>query len=130
MNLHETIFILSAENTSLTKEQNHNRTMALNMFLNKNKIPHKELKGSYKGTEEVSFLIVGKEHENLIIYLAKDFTQKTYLKSYPSRETYLIDRDGKEEYIGKLCAVSEDEAMQSDAWTYCHTLKTYYVARK
>lgn len=126
----ETIFILSAEKSSEGPRENMRRTDDLERLLETNKVPFKPLLGSFFGTEEASFLIVGEKHESLVARLSFYFDQESYFKSLPSRESFLVYNDGLARSLGNLVAVTEAEAKQSKSWSYCFELKQYYTTRK
>jgi hypothetical protein len=123
--------ILSAELSTKDDEYNKQVTKTLHGFLNKNKIPFKELVGHYKGHNESSVLIELSDKFNL--RQANDLSQW-----YDQECLMILDEDrnaiiyNETDYgltqvpLGKLKAITPKQAQKLDAWSYCPLNDQYY----
>ena len=121
--------ILSAELSTLDDKINRQRTTTMHGFLEKNKIPFKELIGFYKGHRESSVLIelTDKFDFKACQNIAEWYDQETILELDESRNAILCDvgfHFGTP--IGKLKAISFKQAQKLDAWSYCPMNDQYY----
>lgn len=126
-------FILSASDSSLETEVNQDRTTLLRKYLKERNVPFKELLGSYKGTQEHSFLVVD-TIENVLQY-AKRFAQESILAVDSDRQAELVFVPyfhvpyTSEVKLGTFQQVTREEARAQDAWTYDPTENKYWIAK-
>lgn len=126
MNLHTTTYILSAELSTLSDNDNFTRTESLESTLKGLGVRFKRVLGSFKGRKEVAFCIVGCD-ESTVIDLVKAWGQECALVLDAARLAYLIDGTGVSKLIGKFKVVPEDIALRHDAWTFDNVTGQYFV---
>lgn len=100
--------------------------------LNQLGLSYKEVEGSYKGIKERSFIIIDEGIDEAIIEeLAQSYKQESYLKVVTeNRDALLVfTNGGYSEPIGNFTAVSKDEALSADAYTYDSMFSQYYLAK-
>jgi hypothetical protein len=130
-------FILSAELSHLTEEQNVDRSIQLLNALRNADFAFKTCQGVYKGDSELSFLVNchGVEDNALIKRLAfTDFKQESILViKETDSEAYLLYNDNRLEELGKFTEVSQSEAENNDNYTamYGNDRKTlkYFICK-
>jgi hypothetical protein len=122
-----TVFILSAESDKNSVAENLAATKRLEEVFVHSNIPNKKIFLSYKGREELGFLVVGEEHEKEVLHLAIIFNQDGYVKSGTSRKSQFVG-NGKPSFdLGKLKPSSKEVARSLTNWVYCPKLDQYYI---
>lgn len=129
MNLKSNILVFSVFQLGLTHEQNFRTHVRVLSELKSNLIPCGELKGRYNGTDEMSIMIVGFQHRELVESLVKTFNQESYMESHNDRKSFLVYSTGLKEYIGTLTPVSRAEAEASGAYSYSPPLDQFFVTK-
>ena len=91
-------------------------------------IQYKEVKGCYKGVEEISYVVDG-QHVGFVEDMCRAFYQESYLRaSKVSREATLVyTEDGRREGIGTFVLSSKGHALTQDAYTYDERANQYWV---
>ena len=128
----ESFVIISAELSTLTPKENELRTRALQRNLDYSEIPYKKVTGVYKGTEEVSFLVIT---AGVPWPLVEQFKQESALFVGKEREAILHYNNSFKAYgdikfperVGTFQVVSEARAKQQDCYTYDHEKNLYYI---
>lgn len=96
-------FILSAERSELSIQENLNRTNALRDILMSLGIPFNQGRGKYQGTSEACFIVPGAIHQPWIAKLAQLCSQESYLAiAENDRAAYLVFSDGYHKHIGRF----------------------------
>lgn len=87
----------------------------------------KELKGSYKGQTEASYIVDASLLDN-VLGLAKAHRQESILILDQDRNASLYYvKSGLNTPIGRLVPASEAVALSKEAWSYRPDLNTYYI---
>lgn len=124
----EPIVIFSADLSLLTDEQNKLKRDYVKFRLDRLGVPFIKVQGAYKGTKEHSFLVHGSN-----LKAAQDLAKLTGQESILVRDedgvAFLEYQNGTRERLGHMVAVSKDEALASDAYTYRPDLNTYYIVK-
>jgi hypothetical protein len=120
MNISRQVVILSAELKTETTEANKRRTNNLESCLVDMRLPFKRGTGVYKGTEEVSFVVV--VNDELDIQTVKDFAFKSFgqesiLHVDSNQEAVLVFNNGVTERLGRLEQVEQSVALGRDSYT-------------
>ena len=129
MNNKEVVYILSAELNTSSKAVNVASTKSLEHLLTSLKIPHGPIIGSYNGTEEHSYLIMGEKYEALVKVLSAQYKQESYLKVDENRVATLIYSKGPETKLGQFVEISELEAESIPNWSYSPVLNSYFTTK-
>lgn len=91
-------------------------------------INYERMLGVYQGNEETSYLVTDMSAVSIILGIAREFNQDSILLRDNENNASLKFFDGRQILpLGKLNAVSIDEAVKSDAYTYSYRLKQYFV---
>jgi len=120
VNISNKTIILSAELSDKTFESNRQRTETLKHCLEDCNINFKEGVGVYKGKEEVCFVTVPKnddEIQSIKEFAFLNFNQEAVLETDANSEAYLVFQNGTEERIGRLTNVPKNEAIVQDNYT-------------
>lgn len=128
MNILPNILIFSVFQKSRDMQLNaatHSRVL---MELHRRNLPVMELYGKYDGKEELSILVQGFEHREVVETLCAQFNQECYLESHNDRFTSLVYPDGRRQHIGKLQGVSKEEAERNGSYSYNPRVDAYYIA--
>ncbi len=118
-------------------ENNDRNNKEVRSVFSKENINYKELQGCYKGVEEVSY-IVNLEHLRTIKALAMVNNQESILLVLPHfkglSKAYLLTQeqgysvtDKGSQFIGYLCGVSKEIAIQQEAYSYRKDLDQYFI---
>jgi hypothetical protein len=113
--------ILSAEMAGCADYHNRERTDSLQDVLMNNGMHFRIVGGSYGGREEVSFIVVLRDAEDLdrVCSLAKYWGQESVLHVDATRHAELIFPDlGRRESVGAFVERDEATARRHGAWTY------------
>lgn len=133
----EPFVILAVTQPTQDAKEQGTRNAEFALWLIGSGIPHKQLIGCYKGQQEVSFLIRKADLYNQpvamngwlngqesILILSAQAPHRT-----GQRTATLLFLDGHKEELGLWTAVSRDDALAHDAWTYDPAFEQYYVAK-
>lgn len=129
MNTRPNILIVSAfqkGQTLLENTNKHNETVGM---LSARMIPFKVLQGRYNGIDELSILVSGFEHRELVENIAKSNSQECYLESHNDRSTFLVFPDGSKQGIGVLTGATKEEAEAVGAYSYDPQEGLYFVTK-
>jgi len=102
--------ILSAELSTLSARNNHQRTELLDSMLQELELPYKQIQGCYKGSTEESFMVIFKneeEFEAIKDFAFKSFDQESILVRDYKGEASLLYQNGKTEVLGKFKQVND-----------------------
>jgi|CXWL01.1.fsa_nt_gi hypothetical protein len=116
MNLsqNEAFYIVSVMKHDLTSDANIDRHEETKVWLSSLNIPYKVVKGFYKGTSELSFLMVANDKtERVARALARDYEQDCYLYSNSDRSTSLVFSDGNGVNLGTFQRVTSSQGLDS-----------------
>lgn len=98
-------------------------------ILRVNHIPFKRVIGTYKNTQEVSYLVPS-VYQDQVLRLAKEMDQESILEVDGNKNAVLrYIEDGRVERLGRFTKVSEDEALNLDSWTRDIQTGDYYAVR-
>jgi hypothetical protein len=135
----EPFVILSVTPGELSTQAEDVRNADFVEWLLANDIPYKALNGSYKGKEEVSFLIretdyslvesdpaAWLEDQETVLVLSAQAPHRHGLRT--ATLIYLNDRPN--EVLGSWLNVTKDEALSRDAWTLDPSTGEYWVTKK
>jgi hypothetical protein len=121
------VYIISAHLEALSDSQNRDVTAELfdKLFTAFGGPSIKQVRGSYKGVEEASYVVNG--DKDTILELAAYFGQESILHLDSSRNATLIFIDNRpQEKLGRLVNCTEEEAKAGDAWTWDKSQDEYY----
>lgn len=131
------VTIISAELSTLGKEENSARTLGLRACLDLQFGSKyvKQVRGKYNGVSEVSFVVNGDRDK--LRNLAAEFGQESILALDTSRNATLlfIDQHHPEgsklgmKYLGRFQAATVEEALEADGYTYDISQDTYYIIK-
>lgn len=114
LNQNEAFYIVSVMRKELTPDANSDRHEETKVWLSSLNIPYKVVKGFYKGTSELSFLMVANETtKRVATILAKDYEQDCYLYSNSDRFTSLVFSDGNGVNLGTFQRVASSQGLDS-----------------
>jgi len=128
--------IVSAYDADQPIAANIKETNRLRRELEHLEIPHVMVSGSYKGVEEVSYLLNVDDGGGLLpadnVSIGRAFGQESILWLGPTnrfgrRIATLYYTDGRSEAIGLFGAAPEEVAKAQDAWTFDG--EYYYIVR-
>ena len=126
MKVFKRIVILSAELKSLEKHVNYGRTQNLKRLLDSKKYNYVEALGSYKGSQEKSFVVDASEDIiQQLRSLADFFKQESILVVDELQKATLIYCNGKKESIGEMISVSSLKGLEN--WTMINNDLMYTV---
>ena len=128
MNISKQVIILSAELAGLSKEENARRTNTLEHCLQDCNLTFNRASGVYKGKEEVSFVVVPNnedEIQGVKEFAFLNFNQESVLVQDSNQEAYLEFGDGTVERLGRLSEVPQAIAQAEDAYTILNG--KYYI---
>ncbi len=118
------VFIVSAEQSTKFDYLNIVNTGKLAKRLAVCDIPHKSVRGSYKGRPVRAFVV--KCDEEVALELAREFGQESILFVDPTRTATLIySSNGQHWHLGQLTECSEEQAKCGD-YTYDPIQNAYY----
>ena len=133
-------FIFSVFQHDLSKGDNIDSHDRMLKYLISESIPHKIVMGKYthsNGTEvnELSFYV--ETNDKIDQHTLYDFVktqcinanQESFLSLSSDRKANLILINGKSYGIGVFTSVSEVEAENAEAYTYCPKLESYYICK-
>ncbi len=115
-------------NDTKTDVENIKRHYAMMMQLNDQKIPFRELYGSYKGKPERSLAFTGDRYKPLVDKIASQYNQDSTISIHPNGEAHL-HRGGEKQHIGKWQEVSHMDATSADGYSYDPKTKKYWIAK-
>lgn len=125
------LIIMSAELSTLSKEENAKRTKQLDHMLTVQGITHSKVLGMYNGSQETSFmvLITSSDVRDFVINLGKFFEQESILDRDSENNARLIFLDNSRPplNLGKLVQVSQAEAFSTGSYTYEPIKGQYYT---
>lgn len=125
------LIIMSAELSTLSKEENIKRTKQLDHMLTVQGITHSKVLGMYNGYQETSFmvLITSSDVREFVINLGKFFEQESILDRDSENNAHLVFLDNSRPpmNLGKLVQVSQSEAFTNGSYTYEPTKGQYYT---
>lgn len=110
--------ILSAELDSRTFEGNRQATENLRNCLSELHLPYKQVKGMYKGVEEVSFMVIVRdeaEEQTVKNFAFQSFGQESVLFRDLYGKAYLEFSQGSKQELGRFTQV--DNVEDIDAYT-------------
>ncbi len=87
--------------------------------------------GSYKGEVNLSFICTKQDYDNYVDPMLYTALQESVLEVTQCNKAYgtlVYLEDGRREGIGCIKAVTQEEAMQHEAWTYRPDLNTFFIA--
>jgi hypothetical protein len=116
MNLitNEAFYIISVMNKDNSNEQNLIQHEETKVWLSSLNIPYKVVKGVYKGTSELSFLLIANDKTlRVATMLARDYDQECFLYSNEKRDTCLVFQDGKGVNLGTFVRVQSVNGLES-----------------
>lgn len=128
MNTNETIFFISAESKRWDAKTNEMLTTEMREYLLNLKIPFVEMIGFYKGSEEVSFMIIGWEHEHHVKYLKGYYEQDCYMMVDSNRFASLHYAHNNQYILGKFREITKEQADKSDSYTWDFLNNKFYKA--
>jgi hypothetical protein len=130
MNITNNVLIFSGESNNVSAEKNAIRTKEIESALKNAYLDYKKVIGSYKGIKENSFVVLDTDKTRQVVKdLCEVYNQQSFMGIDSNRQAYLVYMSsGRTEELGRFKAVSESEALKSEAWTYDPTTKTYYKA--
>ena len=126
MNNYDTTYIISAELSNLSDNQNFIRTEDLERKLKLYGVAFKRALGCFKGKREVNFVVICSE--STIIGFIREFNQACALVLDSRRNASLLDGYGIYTSIGKFKAVPETIALTKDNWTFDKVTNQYFIA--
>ncbi len=111
-------YLISAELSDKTSEENSNATEDLESYLTKVNMLFKPVTGVYKGVMEQSFLVLTINPYGMIS-LAEQYGQESVLFVDGNREATLIftDAETPPRYVGKWTSIIASEAVRSENYT-------------
>jgi hypothetical protein len=121
MNTFQQVVILSAELSTLNKDDNMVRTSRLGNMIQDLGIPFKLAIGSYKGQLENSFVIIVKDNdeiETLKDFAFKNFNQESILHKDANGLASLVFENNQTERLGKLAQVNENSLDKDGSYTF------------
>ena len=131
MKIYSPFVIVSAELSHLSAEENDQRSEALEAMLEAKHLSYKPVLGCYKGKRENSFLVLaaGRYVFSEVMSLARAYGQESilYVDSDRAATLYFLD-DRAPVGLGLYREVSEQAALQQDAYTYDPQTAGYWVA--
>lgn len=130
MNTRQPFIIMSAHLSSLSADENAQRAIAMEQWLQAKGYPFKPVTGVYKGTHELSFVVpfVSPDDFDALYSLAiRAYGQESILYVDANGYATLISRD-KETGLGMFRNVPEHVAKELDGYTFDPSEGSYYVA--
>lgn len=122
--------IISAEDSTCSDNFNKRETDELESILKKRNASYKHLVGSYRGHREASFLVELDDNFDLdsAKYYSHRFGQESILLLDEDRNASLhyLDDQWVDDRIGKLKAITNNEAIKLEAWSYCPLNNQFY----
>ena len=126
MNTLPNIIIFSVFQSDLSHNENMLHHLETKELLKE--VPYKIVNGVYKNSHELSFVVIGHKHLELVLSIASHFKQETILKSYSDRSSYLMNVSSHfETYIGKFKATDKKTALASQNYTYDTETDQYFI---
>lgn len=129
MDTRPNILIVSAFQKGQTLLENTNKHNEAVEVLRSRLVPFKVLQGKYNGVTELSILVSGFEHRELVESISKSNNQECYLESHNDRTTNLVYPDGARVSIGVLTGVTKDEAESVGSYSYDPLVDQYFVTK-
>lgn len=124
------LVIFSVDKSNLSSIENSMRQRQVENDMHHLGIHYTKVLGSYKGSEEMSYMVTDMTKIELIRGIAKVFEQESILlRDNENRVTLQYFNGQPSESIGFLENVMVDEALTHDSWTYIPTTKQYYVVK-
>jgi hypothetical protein len=121
--------IFSAELSDNTMVQNKFNSREVSQQLTIRGIPFETILGSYKGSEEISF-IVSYEYLAVALRLAKSYNQHSILlRDNENNASLRILESGEFVNLGKMVNVSVEEALENDSWSFHPKLNKYFICK-
>ena len=120
MNISKQVIILSAELAGLSKDANEKRTNTLKNCLTDCNLTFNEGIGVYKGKEEVSFVVIPNNEDEIQAledFAFLNFNQESYLYQDANQEAYLVFNNGTHQQLGRLSQVPQAIAQAEDNYT-------------
>lgn len=131
MNISKQVVILSATKDNDSIENTNFRTKTLKNVLTDINLAFAEATGVYKGKTETSFVVVVNSQddiENLKSLAFNSFQQESILVQDSNQEAFLVFNNNKTLNLGRLEAVTPDQAKKLDSYTILND--TYYAIPK
>lgn len=119
-------YIVSAMLNTLTATKNNSRHEEVKVWLDSLNIPYKVVKGMYKGTSELAFLIPKTESSQRVIsMIVRDYGQECHLFVDGNRYASLVYPNGTEMLLGLFERITDTTEIESytvdlatnQAWT-------------
>lgn len=108
------VVLISAELSNLSKETNMSRTVGLEAVLSWKGYKFTKALGSYKGSQETSFVVDASEDiVNNLLEIAKTASQESILVVNEDRKASLLYPSGKSEFLGEMIHIEPSEAIDS-----------------
>lgn len=129
MNVLPNLLIFSVFNPARTEQENTQIHTEILKNLKETGTPVKELHGVFEGQHELSILVMGFEHRDLVEMLMREHNQLSYLESHNDRESYLVFPGLRNERVslGKLLSVSPITATRTSNYSYDPEANTYWT---
>ena len=126
-------FIFSACRDNLDVNSNKQRTMEVARFLEESNVNFAFVQGVYKGSHEVSFMVLDHDQEGLVSCLCGLYNQECYLYRDNENEGFLVYPDNRKESLGKAKEVTREDLKGLDSYTMLPNgdgTKTYFTFAK
>lgn len=126
MNIKTPFAIFAVERSDVSDDQNIQRNAFILRSLDVNKIAYKQLVGTYKGVNEVSYLVQNIEFAES---MGRIFDQECILISDANGLCSLDAQDGTSTVIGRMIDVDAQTAKASDASTFDPSTGRYFIVK-
>lgn len=129
MNIKPNVLIFSVFQAGLPELVNRMAHTQILSLLKRQGYPVLELQGRYNGADELSILVDGFQHRDLVERMCLEFKQECYLESHNDRATFLVFPNGDKQAIGTLTPVSKQEAEAVGSFSYNPIADQHFVTR-